>query len=130
MRAQSSGPSSEPRRTSRCSRRRGQTVFAGFHGPAAPAAAELYRSAGNRGETNMRRLASAILLLIPTLSLVVAEGNGQDQPPTPAEQYAALKKEYDKTPGTSVPSTDEERLRFVGHAYKHHYAVALKFLEL
>src|SRR5262245_9750616 len=47
MRAQSSGPSSEPRRTSRCSRRRGQTVFPGFHGPAAPAAAELYGSGEN-----------------------------------------------------------------------------------
>jgi len=78
----------------------------------------------------MKRLASAILLLMLTLSLVVAEGNGQDKPPTPAEQYAALKKEYDKTPGTGVPSNDEERLKFVGRAYKHHHAVALKFLEL
>src|SRR5262249_13962694 len=78
----------------------------------------------------MKRLASAILLLMLTLSLVVASGNGQDKPPTPAEQYAALKKEYDKTPGTSVPSNDEERLKFVGRAYKQRYAVALKFLEL
>jgi AhpC/TSA family len=78
----------------------------------------------------MNRPASAILLLLLTLWLVVAEGNGQDKTPTPAEQYAALKKEYDKTPDTTVPSNDEERLRFVGRAYKHHYAVALKFLEL
>jgi hypothetical protein len=78
----------------------------------------------------MKRLASTILLLMLTLSLVVAEGNGQDKPPTPAEQYAALKKEYDKTPGTGVPSNDEERLKFVGRAYQHHYAVALKLLEL
>src|SRR5215471_13514682 len=78
----------------------------------------------------MKRLASAFLLVMLTLSLVVAGGNGQDKPPTPAEQYAALKKEYNKTPGTRVPSNDDERLRFVGRAYKHHYAVALKFLEL
>ena len=78
----------------------------------------------------MKRPASAILLLMPTLSLVVAEGNGQEKPPTPAEQYAALKKEYDKTPGTGAPSNDEERLKFVGRAYKHHYAVALRLLEL
>jgi len=78
----------------------------------------------------MKRLASVFLLVMLTLSLVVAEGNGQDKPPTPAEQYAALKKEYNKTPGTRVPSNDDERLRFVGRAYKHHHAVALKFLEL
>src|SRR5215510_16171489 len=78
----------------------------------------------------MKRLASVFLLVMLTLSLVVAEGNGQDKPPTPAEQYAALKKEYDKTPGTGVPANDEERLKFVGRAYQHHYAVARKFLEL
>jgi len=78
----------------------------------------------------MKRLASTFLLVMLTLWLVVAEGNGQDKPPTPAEQYAALKKEYHKTPGTRVPSNDDERLRFVGRAYKHHHAVALKFLEL
>jgi hypothetical protein len=78
----------------------------------------------------MKRLATAILLLTPVLSLVVAGSNGQDKPPAPAEQFAALKKEYDRTPGTSVPSNDEERMRFIGRAYKHHYAVALKFLEL
>ncbi len=78
----------------------------------------------------MKRLASATLLLMLTLSLIVAEGNGQDKPPTPAEQYAALKKEYDKTPGTSVPLNDQERLKLVGRVYRHHYAVARKLLEL
>jgi hypothetical protein len=77
----------------------------------------------------MKRLASGIVLLMLNLSVFVAEVNGQDKP-TPAEQYAALKKEYDKTPDTGVPSNDEERLKFVGRAYKHHYAVAQKFLEL
>jgi hypothetical protein len=78
----------------------------------------------------MKRFASGILLLMLTLSLVGAEGNGPDKPPTPAEQYAALKKEYEKTPGTGAPSNDEERLKFIGRAYKHHNAVALKFLDL
>ena len=78
----------------------------------------------------MNRLSPATLALMLTLSLVVAEGTCQDKPPTPAEQYAALKKEYDKTPGTGAPSNDEERLKFVGRAYKHHYAVALRLLEL
>jgi hypothetical protein len=78
----------------------------------------------------MNRLASGILLLMLTQSLVGAEGDGQDKPRTPAEQYAALKKEYEKTPGTGAPSNDEERLKFIGRAYKHHYAVALKLLDL
>ena len=78
----------------------------------------------------MKRLATAILLLVPTLSPVMAKGNSQDKSPAPAEQFAALKKEYDRTPGTTAPSSDEERMRFIGLAYKHHFAVALKFLEL
>lgn len=78
----------------------------------------------------MKRLAPPTLLLLLTPLLVVAEADGQDKPPTLAEQYAALKKEYDKTPDTRAPSNDEERLKFVGRAYKHHYAVALKFVEL
>src|SRR5262245_10482642 len=77
----------------------------------------------------MNRLASGTLVLMLTLSLFVAEAIGQDKPPTPAEQYAALKKEYDKSPG-GAPSNDEERLKFIGRSYKHHYAVAQKFLEL
>jgi hypothetical protein len=67
---------------------------------------------------------------MPVLFPVVAEGIGQDKSPAPAEQIAALKKEYERTPGTTVPSNDEERLTFIGRAYKHHYAVALKYLEL
>jgi hypothetical protein len=78
----------------------------------------------------MKPVASGIPLLMLSLSLFVAEGNCQDNPPTPAEQYAALKKEYDKTPGVGAPTNDEERLKFIGLAYKHHYAVAQKFVEL
>jgi hypothetical protein len=78
----------------------------------------------------MKRLSLAILLQMLALPLVVAQGQGQDKPPTPAEQYGALKKEYDKTPVTGVISNDGDRLKFVGRVYKHHYAVALKLLEL
>ncbi len=78
----------------------------------------------------MQRIAGGILVLMLNLSVVAAGGNGQDKPATPAEQYETLRKEYDTTPGSGVPLTDEERLKFVGRAYKHHYAVAEKFLEL
>lgn len=74
----------------------------------------------------MKRFAAAILMLTP----VVAECNGEDKPPTPAEQFAALKKEYDKSPGSGVISNDEERLKFVGRLYKHHFSVAPKLVEL
>jgi thiol-disulfide isomerase/thioredoxin len=65
-----------------------------------------------------------------SLSVVAAGGSGQDKPPTPAEQYQALRKEYDRMPSGGVPKTDPELLNFVGSIYKHHFAVAPKFLEL
>jgi len=61
---------------------------------------------------------------------VVAEANGQNTPPAPAEQYKALRKEYDSATGSGAPMTDAERLRFVGGVYKHHFMVAAKSLEL
>jgi hypothetical protein len=81
---------------------------------------ELGCSAGNRGGTLMQRIAEGILVLMLNLSVVAAGGNGQDKPATPAEQYKTLRKEYDRTPGSGVPLNDEERLKFVGRAYKHH----------
>jgi hypothetical protein len=67
-----------------------------------------------------------LLLTLPA----VAVGNGQDKPATPAEQYQALLKEYDRASSSGVPLTDAERLKFVGQVYKHRNALALKFLEL
>jgi hypothetical protein len=64
-----------------------------------------------------------------TLS-VLAVGNGQDKPATPAEQYKTLLKEYDRASSSGVPLTDAERLQFVGQVYKRRNALALKFLEL
>src|SRR6516162_9203495 len=78
----------------------------------------------------MQRITCGNLILILSLSVVVAGGNGQDTPPTPAEQYKALRKESDRASSSGVPLTDAERLKFVGRAYKHRYALAQKFLEL
>ncbi|HEY7427872.1 MAG TPA: redoxin domain-containing protein [Gemmataceae bacterium] len=78
----------------------------------------------------MQRIAEGILVLIVNLSVGAAGGNGQDKPATPAKQYETLRKEYDRTPGSGVPLNDEERLKFIGRAYKHRYVVAQKFLEL
>src|SRR5262245_65935633 len=78
----------------------------------------------------MRRFAWGILVLMASLSVVPAVGNGQDKPPTPAEQYKALLKESRKGPGGAVPETDAEREQYVGRAYKHEFAVAQKFLAL
>lgn len=54
---------------------------------------------------------------------------GQDKPPTPAEQFQTLRKEYDRSVGP-FPKNDEERTLYVGKSYKHHNEVAQKFLEL
>jgi hypothetical protein len=78
----------------------------------------------------MRRIAGGILVLMLNLSVMAAEGNGQDKPATPAEQYKTLRKEYDRASGSGVPLTDAERLKFVGRVYKHRNALAQKFLKL
>jgi hypothetical protein len=78
----------------------------------------------------MRRIAWANLVLIGTLVAVASEGNGQDRPATPAEQYRTLRKEYEIATGSGVPLSDAERLKFVSRVYKHHYAVAAKLLKL
>jgi hypothetical protein len=78
----------------------------------------------------MKRLAGRILALTLSLSAVAAQASGQDKPATPAEQYKALRGEYDKASSSGTPLSDAERLKFIGRAYKHRYALAAKFLEL
>jgi hypothetical protein len=77
----------------------------------------------------MQRIVGKHLVLMLTLA-VVAGGNGQDKPATPAEQYQALLKEYDRASSSGRPLTDTERLKFIGQVYKHRSALALQFLEL
>jgi hypothetical protein len=78
----------------------------------------------------MQRLTWGILLLILNLSVTTAAVNAQDKPPIPAEQFKALRKEYDTASSSGVPLTDVERLKFIGQVYKHRNALAVKFLEL
>jgi hypothetical protein len=77
----------------------------------------------------VQRTVGGTLALILSLSAVAAGAGAPDKPPTPAEQYQALRKEYDRAPG-AFPKTDEERLKYVGNIYKHHFEVASKFLDL
>src|SRR5262245_36249641 len=76
----------------------------------------------------MQRIASRILVL--HLSLLPAQGSGQEKPATPKEQFEKLRKESERASSPGVPLTDAERLKFVGQAYKHRFALAQKFLEL
>ena len=78
----------------------------------------------------MQLIVRRILVLMLNLSVVAAEGSGQDKPATPAEEYNALRKEYDRASSSGVPLTDAERLQFVGRVYKRRHALAQKFLEL
>jgi hypothetical protein len=55
---------------------------------------------------------------------------GQAHPPSTAEQYRALRQEYDRAASSGLPLTDAERLTFIGRVYRHRNALALKFLEL
>ena len=78
----------------------------------------------------MEHISTASLVLIWSLSVVATGYQGQDKPPSPAEQYQTLRKEYDKASSSGVPLTDAERLKFIGEAYKRRSALAAKFLEL
>lgn len=69
-------------------------------------------------------------VFIATVGLGNGLDNGQETPPAPVEQYKALLKEYHIATGSGVPLTDAQRLEFVGRVYRHHFAVAEKFLEL
>src|SRR5438046_2237560 len=77
----------------------------------------------------MRRTPWRILVLMANLGVVVTV-SGQDKPATPAEQFAALKKEYDQTPGAGPFKNDAERLKYVGRVYRHHFEVAQKLVAL
>jgi hypothetical protein len=77
----------------------------------------------------MQRIVEGILVLVMGLS-ANAEGRGQDRPAAPAEQFKALRQDYDQASSSGVPLTDAERLKFVGRVYKHRNALARKFLEL
>jgi hypothetical protein len=77
----------------------------------------------------MQRLVTGILILL-VRSVGAGEGIAQGKPGTPAEQYQLLRKEYDRASSSGVILTDAERLKFVGQAYKHRYALAVKFLGL
>jgi hypothetical protein len=61
------------------------------------------------------------LILLINLSVITAEGYGQDKPATPSEQYEILRKDYDRASSSGVSLTDAERLKFVGRMYKHRY---------
>lgn len=64
------------------------------------------------------------------IATVVGLSIGQDKPPTPAEQYKAMLKEYDRASSSGRVLTDAERLKFIGEVYKHRNELAVKFLEL
>jgi len=78
----------------------------------------------------MQRIARGILALMFSLSAVAAEGNGQDTPPTPLEQYQALRRECDRAASSGGAMTDAERMKFIGRAYQRRFEFAYKFVEL
>jgi hypothetical protein len=82
------------------------------------------------GDISMQRVAYEGLALILIFPAIAAAGNSKDKTGTPAEQYQALRKDYDRASSSGVPLTDAERLQFIGRAYQHRHALAVKFLEL
>lgn len=52
------------------------------------------------------------------------------QQATPAEQYQTLLKQFQRAASSGRVLSDEERLKFVGQAYRHRFKLALKMVEL
>jgi hypothetical protein len=70
------------------------------------------------------------LILLLSLCVAAARAQGQDPSPSPAAQFQALLKESQGASSSGRPLTDEERLKFVGEAYRRRFALATKFLAL
>ena len=61
---------------------------------------------------------------------VVATGHeGPDQPPTPAQKYQALLKDF-QLASSGIVRSDQERLTFIGRTFKLRNKLALEFVEL
>jgi hypothetical protein len=78
----------------------------------------------------MNRILGRLAVLVLSLSVVVAQGQGQHRPATPAEQYKVLLKEYQDASSSGRALSDEERRTFVGRVFKLRNQLALKLVEL
>src|SRR5262249_14463095 len=78
----------------------------------------------------MPQLTGRLLIILLTVSTVFALGPALAQTATPAEQYKALREEYDKASSSGTVLTDAERLKFIGAVYKHRSGLAERFLAL
>ena len=78
----------------------------------------------------MNRILGGILVLVPGLSVAAAQDEGRDQSATPAQQYQELLKEFRRAASPGRVLSDEERLKFVGQAYRLRHEFGLKFVEL
>ena len=77
----------------------------------------------------MTHIPRILLAMVLNLSVVTAQDMGQDPSATPAQQYQTLLTEFQRAASGGVLS-DEERLEFVGRAYRLRSQLALKFVEL
>lgn len=78
----------------------------------------------------MKQLPPRLLMALLGAWWITSTTLSQADEATPVDQYKALVTEYNVATGSGVPLSDQERLQFVGRIYKHHFAVAVKFLEL
>lgn len=78
----------------------------------------------------MNRILVGILVLVPGLSVAAGQDEGQDQSTAPARQYQKLLKEFQRAASPGRVLSDEERLVFVGQAYRLRHEFGLKFVEL
>jgi hypothetical protein len=68
--------------------------------------------------------------LVLGLSVAAAAQAALEQPATAAAQYQALLQEFQRASSSGAPLTDEERMKFVGRAYKHRNELARRLVAL
>src|SRR5262245_11880183 len=68
--------------------------------------------------------------LLPLMLTAATFGGVQEKPPSPAEQYKALLKDNLRASSSGRVLTDDERMKFIGQAYRHRFELGLKFLSL
>lgn len=78
----------------------------------------------------MQQITLIILAVTFALPIIAAQKKSENNQATPAEQYKALRQEYDRASSSGVPLSDAERMKFIGQAYKRRYEFAHKFVEL
>lgn len=73
-----------------------------------------------------RRIRAGIL----SLGVLASPCHGQNEPPTPTEQFETLRRAYEAASANTTPLSDTERVAFIGRVFNQRHALAEELVEL